>query len=369
MPPTSPSRPGDRQGPTLLLALDVGGTHSRAQVARLEGGQVAPHPAWPEPVVRSACSKEELERFIREMVGRMGPGEDPGAAAVGVAGAALDPGGQGRIRLSNWSGNPTLEVAELAAWGLPAGHTRLVNDMDVAGRGLLEMASREPLPASPCPALFLPEGWQAPGGESSRVLVIPGTGLGTLGLITIRDRAGGLHHRQLSSEAQHALAGPINAEHLELIRRYASEEGGCWPSWEEFASGRGLVRSYRELGRLRGSPAAPAGDLAPDPAAEIARRAVAGSDRLAEAALELYYRAVARVAQILALVYQPRGGIFLAGRTSRQNRAFILRSPFVRELQDNPLQGPLLTRFPVFLVLEELNLRGALQAAREMLAT
>lgn len=349
-----------------MLAFDIGGTHTRAVVTCLRKGAFVTHPALPNPVERRVCTKGELVDFIQGLVTRLRDGGAVEACALGLAGVALS---EGRFRVTNWPGHPTVGLGELMEWGLPEGRTRLLNDLDAAAFGLLDLIDHSSPPSSSCLSLYLPDGMTTPDPEANRVLLVPGTGLGTLGIVTFRDGQGGLCREHVPSEVQHSLASPLDWEHLELFRTFAIESADHrWPSWEDLVSGSGLVRSYRALGRLRGLPASPPGDLSPDPAAEIARRAVAGSDPLAEAALELYYRAVARVAQILALVYQPRGGIFLAGGSSRKNRAFILRGPFVRELQDNPAQGPLLAQFPVFLVLEELNLRGALCAAREVLA-
>lgn len=353
--PPLPATAGD-----LLLGLDVGATHTRAQLARRVEGRLQPPGG---AVSRPVGSKPELAGFVRELIEGLGQ-ERPRAAAVGMAGAVL---AAGSVRVTNWPGTPTVDLGDLASWGLPVGRTRLVNDMEIAGAGLFDLVDRSPSPYPDCVELYRPDGAPLPGHEPHRVLVIPGTGLGTLGLVTVRGDDGRLYRRHLPSEVAHAPAAPLDAEHLELLRRLAAEDGGRWPSWEDFASGRGLVRLHRELGRLRGVPAPQ--EAEGDTAAAIARRGVDGGDPLAAAALDVYYRAVARVAQILALVYQPRGGIFLAGRSCRLNRAVIERGRFVETLQDNPAQAPLLARFPVFLVLAELNLRGALQLAGEALAS
>ena len=138
------------------------------------------------------------------------------------------------------------------------------------------------------------------------------------------------------------------------------------PSWEEFVSGRGLVNIYDGLlGISRIVPADTPSDP-DDPAAWIAVNAVGQSDAGCREALEMYYRCMAKVAQILALTFQPFGGIYLSGKSTIRNLSFIENSGFIFELQDNLKLGQLLKRFPVYVITQkDLNIRGALWACSE----
>jgi glucokinase len=284
--------------------------------------------------------------------------------------------------MTNWPGKPTLSLDEASRLALPPRRTLFFNDMEMAARGLLEKLRAEGPPSGALSTLYAPprgRGRRGLGesGGGNRVLVMPGTGLGTIGMVEDSPAEGGEGARQgwpgrtrlVPSEVQHFAASPLDADHLRLIEWLRDRRGSSgWPAWEDLASGYGLVQVYDGLAHLRGGPPLSARVRACDAAAWIARRAAKGADAVAVEALGIYYRSAGRVAQLLALAYQPRGGIFLAGASTRQNRRFIERSGFVAELHENASQRELLRQFPVYLVAEELNLAGALAACRESLA-
>jgi glucokinase len=102
-------------------------------------------------------------------------------------------------------------------------------------------------------------------------------------------------------------------------------------------------------------------------AAEIAARAVAGTDQACSRALSLYYHVAGALTQVLALAFQPFAGIYLGGETTAKNQDFIRHSSFVARLQDNELRRELLKSFPVYLVPEYMNLLGTQYLAAGML--
>jgi glucokinase len=60
--------------------------------------------------------------------------------------------------------------------------------------------------------------------------------------------------------------------------------------------------------------------------------------------------------------------VYLSGRSSRLNAAFIENSQFVTELRNNDTHGDILEQFPVYLVTEDTNLDGGIFLARHHLA-
>lgn len=204
------------------------------------------------------------------------------------------------------------------------------------------------------------------------ILLMPGTGLGTAGLVGIMDKTGRVIYRSVASEIGHAPASPIDPIHEDIIHWLNNKKmiNGDWPSWEDFVSGRGLVHIYEAL--VNSSNRLPSKILkwkkGEDKAALIAQAAIQQKDKLSENALELFYRCTGKIAQILALAYQPFGGIFLCGDVIRKNQSFIPESGFLKELHKNGAQSHLLKRFPVYMVTKNnLNIMGNLWAARNQI--
>ncbi len=337
-----PSPPVGGTGRTAaILSVDVGGTKTRALLAAVRRGRAVP--LWEVETV--LAGKAALGRFIREVLRE----DIPAKCAVAFAGPLR---GRAEARMTNWTGNPVIRLGDLSAWGLPEKHTLMLNDLEAAACGVLAL-DEGGLAWSSLRALHRPGGARTAGG-GNRVVLAPGTGLGTASIV------GGA---PLASEIQHADASPLDDRHAALIARFAREEGRA-PSWEDFVSGRGLVLTYRALRALDGFSAdgeALEGGPA-DPAGAVAR--AAARDPFAHEALDYYYGCAGRAAQLLALAVQPAGGIILCGSTTARNALFIRKSRFLTELHANAAQGPLLRRFPVFLAEADLNLRGGLWACR-----
>ena len=89
-------------------------------------------------------------------------------------------------------------------------------------------------------------------------------------------------------------------------------------------------------------------------------------NEIAQRALDLYSGCMGLLTQILALVYQPFGGIFLCGDVILKNKSFIPGSNFLKILHQNKKQSSLLKMFPVFMVtVKNLNLLGNLWIAKK----
>ena len=104
-------------------------------------------------------------------------------------------------------------------------------------------------------------------------------------------------------------------------------------------------------------------------AEDIARRALTEPGSIFNVALDRYYRCVGALAQVLALTFQPYGGIYMAGESTKRNLAFIPQSGFLDELHKNEdkVYRDLLKKFPVTLLAGDLNLEGAAYLASQRL--
>ncbi|MCH7696262.1 MAG: glucokinase [Proteobacteria bacterium] len=197
------------------------------------------------------------------------------------------------------------------------------------------------------------------------MLIIPGTGVGVAAVI-----AGRPDNKQsapvcVSCELQHTAIPILNSEHQQILNILKDKLGKTRPSWEDFISGKGLENIHDALMRISNDAGNTINGL---PANEIAERAVQKSDTRCQAAMDMFYRCVGALAQVLALTFQPYGGIYLAGESSRKNSLFIPQSPLLTELHNNPVRYDLLQAFPVYLVPADINLDGAAYIASQQLS-
>jgi glucokinase len=323
------------------LAIDVGGTNTRARFADAEKHQ-------------KVSSISELRDFIIDITKQ----RKPGRCAIGFGGPVVS---RTEAQMTNWPDNPVIHISDLNDWGLPKGSTLMLNDMEAGAYGVISLREND----SVC--LYDPEKTNMEIHSLNKILLAPGTGLGTIGIVAVRTNAGEICEEPIASEIQHSAAFPLDPTHGAVIAWLSEKKGAGWmPSWEDFVSGRGLVNIYDGLLALSHS-AAPVAALEPsDRAAWIAVNAVAKSDAGCEKALDIYYRCMGKVAQILALTYQPFGGIYISGESTIRNVSFIERSRFISALQENSKLRQLLERFPVYVIAQkDLNIRGALWACRE----
>ncbi len=339
---------------TTLLAFDVGGSNCRAAAAVLRGGELEPHRRLPTSISEPVSSKSELRGFVGSVVELLGEGGAPARATVAFAGPVTG----NCVQVTNWPAQDRVTMQELIDWGLPASGTLMVNDAEAGAHGLVRLFRDKGARAEAFHPLLVTASTAA-AGSGNMVLLIPGTGLGCAGIVRLEDAEGEAGFVPVASEGGHLPVAPLDAEHGALIEQLRGDLHGATPSWENFVSGPGLVTIYR---RLRVEESESAADLSrgADAAAAIAEAAIAGRDRRSILALELYYRCVGGFAQTLALAYLARGGVFIAGSSTRRNRRFIEGTSLADEFLANHEQRELLETIPVYLVLEELNLLGGL---------
>ncbi|MBI5230616.1 MAG: glucokinase [Coriobacteriales bacterium] len=336
----------------VLLAIDIGGTHTRFRMARLTALGIEPHPVHPETETETIGDASRLLDWIAEGSSRVGADEEPVRAVVAFAGPVSD---ANSLRLTNWPGAESVTLEELVEAGLPKGVTALVNDMVAGAYGLVREIEVTRMQGNPFVPLYDPEGSTAepalPTGNI--VYVAPGTGLGAAGLVRVPS-ARAFRYVPVASEAQHTPAPEIDAEGTRVLDWIAAHRRKASPSWEDVVSGRGLRDVYAALGGDAERAAT---------VAQIAAGGVSGRDKIARTALGVYYRYAGRFAQMMALAFQGSGGLFLGGTSTRHNLPFIPESGFVEAFLDNPSMGDLLRQFPVYALCDDVNIEGALYLA------
>ena len=174
-----------------------------------------------------------------------------------------------------------------------------------------------------------PEDLDAIGGgirtvHGTRLVVGPGTGLGAGALIFARHS-----WIPVPGEGGHIELGPITERDMALWPHLERLHGRI--SSEAILSGAGILRLYRGIAALEGR--APAFS---DPA-DVTTAGLSGSDPLAVETLHLFATYLGRFAGDLALVFMPRGGVYLAGgipakiapalKTGAFREAFVAKEP------------------------------------------
>ena len=312
-----------------LVAVDVGASRTRVCV-----GQDPRHFPGHEPLIRSIKSVAALEELLAEVRGGI---DGPGPVRL-AAGVAAPPASAHTRIMTNWQEDRVLGVSRLK--GLGFDEVVLLNDLEASAHGLIAFLGTEP----PGELLRSFTGATVPR-EGNRALVIPGSGLGSAGIIDVgagrRDR-----WQVVASEVGHVLASGTGEGVLTAVQ----DRKGAQPTWEEVVSGPGLEALWVAMET----------DHEDDPlsAPEIAYRASHGDARC-QKALHYYYHFAARFSQLLTLAYLSFGGLFLAGGSTRSNAPLISGEEFLAAFRDNARMGPVLSEIPVFLVLAEITLLGS----------
>ena len=161
----------------------------------------------------------------------------------------------------------------------------------------------------------------------------PGTGLGVAGLVP-----GTAEPAVIAGEGGHATVSAASAREDAVIDYLRGHFGHV--SAERVVSGTGLENLYRAIAALDNSEA-PARD-----AAEITKAALAGSCRTADAALHMFCALLGSFAGNIALTFDARGGVFIAGGIAPRIVEFMARSEFRRRFEDKGRLRPYLEAIP-----------------------
>ena len=257
-----------------ILIADIGGTTSRAAFAAL--GQ------RPDNIVTIANdSVEGPEGLLARMLD--GASERPRAAVLALAA----PINGDEIRLTNrdwcWrladlstqfgiSSIHAVNDFEALAWAVPS-----LNDNDLQRIG---------------EAKVFPQGLKQNG---VKLVIGPGTGLGTAALVPVRDG-----YQVIASEGGHCSFGPAFADEEPIFRRLAEEKAPI--SAECILSGPGLERLHVAMhpGTMRLK------------SEMIVRQARVGN-REARATVAMFVRLLGRFAGDMALTFKATGGVYIAG--------------------------------------------------------
>jgi len=319
----------------MILAGDIGGTNARLAYFQPQNG----HLRLVSERVFPSREHSELGEIVSEFLADSGT--RPEAACFGIAGPVRN----GRVETSNlpW----VIEQSRLANQiHLPA--TLLINDLEASawGIGALDAGDLVPLNRVSGPVV------------GNQAVIAPGTGLGEAGLFW-----DGSRYHVFACEGGHTDFAPQGEMQVELLRYLRTRFGHV--SYERILSGPGLVNVYeflRDSGSEKESPEFAATLRKGDPAAAISRAALAGSDTLAQKALEIWISVYGAEASNLALKVMATGGLFLAGGISPKVLAGLTGPLFMQAFLDKGRLRALVESIPVQVVTNEKA--GLLGAAR-----
>jgi glucokinase len=306
-----------RREPAILVA-DIGGTKTRLALAR--GGRLGK--------IRSLFNDgvADLQELLTRELAAAGK-KRPTIAALAVA-APID---GDRVALTNraWS----FSQAKLKH-ALKLKRLIVVNDFAAVAHAL--------------PVLKAKDLVRIGGGKGKKngnlVACGPGTGFGVAALVRT---ARGLF--VLPSEAGHMLFGPAAKDEAELFARLSGPEPLVV---ENILSGPGIARLHRALSGQA---------LTSD---QVITNAKVGHQE-ALRTVEVFLRLLGRVAGDIALAFDARGGVYIAGGVGRALARSFATSPFRKAFEDRPTYGERLAAIPTYAIVHPSpELLGALSLAR-----
>ena len=278
-----------------IAVADVGGTHARFAFAGIDGCKVV---SLGEPVTLKTAEHGSFQLAWQEF-GRRGGIELPNELAIAFAG----PVGGEVLKLTN---NPWVIRPALIKERLGVDRYVIVNDF---GAVAYAVAS---LPEDDFRHVCGPDRPLPKEGVTS--IVGPGTGLGVAALLRKSD-----HYEVIETEGGHIDFAPLDSLEDQMLTQFRRHFRRV--SVERVASGQGLWNLYEALGAIEGR------DLTFHDDKELWAAALAGSDSLANAALDRLCLSLGAVAGDMALA-QGAAAVVIAGGVGLRLADYLPRSGF-----------------------------------------
>jgi glucokinase len=278
-----------------VAVADVGGTHARFAIAKLNGGNVV---SLGEPVTLKTAEHGSFQLAWQEF-GRRAGIDLPNELAIAFAG----PVGGEVLKLTN---NPWVIRPALIKERLGVDRYVVVNDFGAVGYAVAT------LPDEHFRHLCGPDKPLPKEGVTS--IVGPGTGLGVASLLRKTD-----HYEVIETEGGHIDFAPLDLledKILAQLRRHFRRV-----SVERVVAGQGLPNLYEALGAIEKL------DVRIHDEKELWEAALAGTDSLATAALDRLCLSLGAVTGDLALA-QGANGVVIAGGVGLRLADYLPRSGF-----------------------------------------
>ncbi|WP_420607512.1 glucokinase [Novosphingopyxis sp.] len=313
-----------------IVTADIGGTHARFAIAEVENGRVV---SLGEPTKMRAADHASLQ-IAWEAYGAMLDEPLPRHAAIAIAAPI-------RVEVIKFTNNPWIVRPSLIDSKLHLDSHVLLNDFEAVAHAVAAVDEEYLLHVT---------GPRGPLPENGVVSVVgPGTGLG-VGLL-YRHRGDVL---VLPTEGGHGDFAPLDDIEDRLLTHLRKQHNRV--SVERVVSGPGLRAIWEVLADIEGRDM-PRGD---DKALWSA--ALAGTDSIAEAALDRFCLCFGAVVGDIALAHGP-GPVVLAGGLGARLADFLPKSGFAERFAAKGRFQSLMERQPVRLIAHpEPGLYGAAAA-------
>lgn len=310
----------------FIALIDIGGTYTKIKILSLEKQKFI----LKLKIKKKIKKKKDLFKFLKSTLGKYLPLY---SAIFSMAGPVFE----GKGFMTNWDKNPSISLKELKNL-LKTKKIWLLNDLETQGFGLLSLKNDgkiyKNIKKIKGPSKFLK--------DENMALVVPGTGLGTCGIIK---------NNIVPMEIQHSTFFPLDKKLQNIY--YILIERGFFPSYENFVSGEGLFNIYLGLKKIEKL------ENIKDKGDFVRKRALRGEKEAIEA-IKIYFSVLGLLCQTLSLGLKPFSGIFLGGKAIKRNIIFFPKKEFLKIFLQNPKQKKLLEKIPIYFIKEELIFKGLL---------
>ncbi|HZC38483.1 MAG TPA: glucokinase [Sphingomicrobium sp.] len=278
-----------------IAVADVGGTHARFALAEIDGGRVM---SLGEPVKLQTSEHASFQLAWQEFGRRKGI-ELPVELAIAFAG----PVGGEVLKLTN---NPWVIRPYLMKERLGVDRFTIVNDFGAVAHAVATLPDEE---------FWRICGPDRPLPDDAMISIVgPGTGLGVAALLRKGDQ-----YEVIETEGGHVDFAPLDKLEDRILAKLRRNFRRV--SVERIASGRGLWNVYEALGAIEKQP------LTFQDERELWAAAVAGTDSLANAALDRLCLTLGSVAGDVALA-QGAHAVVIAGGVGLRLTDYLPKSGF-----------------------------------------
>lgn len=173
-----------------------------------------------------------------------------------------------------------------------------------------------------------------------RVILGPGTGLGSAALIPAGDK-----WIPVAAQGGHVNFAPTSELETSLLSLYRAKLG--YVSFETFVCGSGLANIFAGLTALKNQTELTESSLTP---AQISQEATNNTNPLAVTTLDLFFSFLGRFTGNLALTCGATGGVYLAGGILPRLETPLLKSNFITQFEQKGISSPFVDDIPIYLI-------------------
>jgi glucokinase len=322
----------------MILAGDIGATHSRVAAFRPEGNKF--------PLVVEKIYDSQEYGGLADIAGSFIRSE--GIPAQTACFAVAGPVRSGKSKISNlpW----TIDSQELARQ-LKISRVALINDLEAYAYGIDSLGSSDFVTLHP----------GSEDAEGNTAVISASTGLGEAGLLW-----DGVRQHPFACEGGHADFAPRNEVQIELLKYLLARFKTV--SFERILSGPGIKNVYdflrdtkreQEPDWLREQM-----NAAKDPAALISQIALEKKAAICQHTMSIFVSVYGAEAGNCALKFMSLGGIFIGGSVAAKNISLMQGPEFLEAFFDKGRMRALLEDIPVKIVLnDDAGLLGAARYA------